>query len=167
MAMLRGRVPASPSSSNNDLLPSPHEYDYDTYEADTPTSHYSSKLHPAPTVPNSLLRASIASGPASATPSASTSASPSFDMDREWTDKGYAHEYEESSVGGMTPKMGMDSGGKPLSRRAGSGAGGSGLGLWGKGKKKRLGELSIPWNMCEHPLEIASSPSIEAEKIMS
>jgi hypothetical protein len=88
-------------------------------------------------------------------------------MDREWTDKGYAHEYEESSVGGMTPKMGMDSGGKPLSRRAGSGAGGSGLGLWGKGKKKRLGELSISWNMREHSLEIASSPTIEAEKIMS
>lgn len=63
-------------------------------------------------------------------------------MDREWAEKGYAHEYEESSVGGITPKLGMSE--KGSSRRSLSQNSG-GLGIFGKGKKKRLGLPQRAW----------------------
>jgi hypothetical protein len=139
--MLRGRNSSPSDSSAGPSEPTTqapdHEYDIKAHEADTPTSHYSSKLHA-----DDVTQPSRPHSPSNPGQSRFSSRNTSFDMDREWVDKGYAHEYEESSVGGTTPKLGM-SGEKGLSRRAlsqGSGLG-PGLGIWGKGKKKRLGKL--------------------------
>lgn len=119
--MLRGRNVGSPSSPSKQLSPSRNQADiYGEYEADTPAIHQSDRLHKDDSGHTTPIRKGR-----------------SFEMDREWAEKGYGHEYEENSVGGTTPKMGMGEkmgagGRRPLSQ-------GPGLGIWGKGKKKRLG----------------------------